>query len=330
VGGQWKAPVSSTGLEDPALVETIGEHDHERLAEDLEMVEGLLHPFDQDAFIEGELTPTFFGCAINNFGLENFLEYFTELAPPPGPLPAKNGDAIPPQDDRFTAFVYKVQANMDPAHRDRMAFIRVATGRFEKNMNVKHARTGKKIKLSFPYRLFGQKREIIEEAYPGDIVGLVNPGIFKVGDLLLSSGSFEMPPFPRFAPELFARVFLLDQMQNKSFRKGMQQLGEEGVIQVFRDPKSGFAAPVLAAVGQLQLEVFRDRMKTEYRSEVKLEPLEFTCSRWLAEPIAQPERYSFKLLHDEDDRPVALFRNEWHLNQVAANEKELTFLEHPP
>ena len=330
VGGQWKAPVRSTGLADPALKEAIGGEDHGRLAEDLEMVEELIHPFEREAFLEGELTPTFFGCAINNFGLENFLAYFTELAPAPGPLPTRKGPAISPEEDRFTAFVYKVQANMDPAHRDRMAFIRVATGKFEKNMNVKHMRTGKKIKLSFPYRLFGQKREIIEEAYPGDIVGLVNPGIFKVGDLLSSSGAFEIRPFPRFAPELFARVFLLDQTQGKSFRKGLAQLGEEGVVQVFQDPRSGLAAPVLAAVGQLQLEVFRDRMKTEYRSEVKLEPLEFTCSRWVKEPVEAPERYSFKLLHDESDRPVALFRNEWHLNQVAANENDLTFLPHPP
>ena len=211
-----------------------------------------------------------------------------------------------------------------------MAFVRVATGRFEKNMSVKHLRTGKKVKLSFPYRLFGQKREIIEEAYPGDIVGLVNPGIFKVGDVLTTGSSFRMRSFPRFAPELFARVTLLDQSQGKSFRKGIVQLGEEGVIQVFRDPKGNNHAPILAAVGQLQLEVFKERMKTEYRSEVKLDVMEYSASRWLGKPIENPERYSFGFLYDEEDFPIALFRNEWHMNQVISTETEMTFLNHPP
>ena len=328
VGGQWKAPVSSTDLDDPALRELLGEEDHDLLCEELEIVEELMHPFEEESFREGELTPVYFGCAINNFGVENFLGHFTEMAPAPGPLPTKEGE-IAPDNDNFTAFVYKVQANMNPAHRDRMAFIRVAAGRFEKNMDVKHVRTSKKIKLSFPYRIFGQKREIIEEAWPGDIVGLVNPGIFKVGDVLTNGKNIELPSFPRFAPELFVRVTLLDMTQNKGFRKGLQQLGEEGVVQVFRDPRRTTAAPVLAAVGQLQLEVFRDRMKAEYRCECNLQPLEFTCSRWIGNELDNPDKYSFTLMYDESDRPVALFRNEWHMNQVAGSDQELKLLPHP-
>ena len=299
------------------------------LREELEMVEGLIHPFDRDAFLDGELTPVYFGCAINNFGLELFLSRFTELAPPPGPLQGVETD-LPPDDPAFSAFIYKVQANMNPSHRDRMAFIRVATGKFEKNMTVKHMRTGKKIKLSFPYRLFGQKREIIEEAWPGDIVGLVNPGIFRVGDVLTTGKDFKVKAFPRFAPELFARVHLLDMSQNKGFRKGLQQLGEEGVVSVLKNSPIGGGIPVLAAVGQLQLEVFRDRMKAEYSCDVRLDTLEYTCSRWVDQEISNPESMGFPVYWDESDQPMALFRNEWHLNQVMSNEPDLKLLPHPP
>jgi len=329
VGGQWKAPVSSSSLDDPALAALLSEDDILRLREDLDVVEELMHPFDGDAFREGEQTPVFFGCALNNFGVELFLSRFTELAPKPGPLPTTVG-RIQPEDETFTAFVYKVQANMNPMHRDRMAFIRVSTGKFEKNMNVKHLRSGRKIKLSFPYRLFGQKREVIEEAFPGDIVGLVNPGLFKVGDVLTTGRSFEMPSFPRFAPELFARVTLIDTSQSKSFRKGLEQLGEEGVVQIFHDPASHARMPVIAAVGQLQLEVFRDRMKAEYRSDVRLDVLEYTASRWIGSPIENPEHVTFALMYDENEHPVALFRNEWHMNQVLQTEQEMVFLTHPP
>ena len=327
-GGQWKAPVATAGLDDSRVRDQMDQADYDLLSEEIEMVEELMHPFDTEAFMEGELTPVFFGCAINNFGLENFLDNFTRLAPPPGPLPTTKGE-IDPDASAFSGFVYKVQANMDRAHRDRMAFIRVATGKFEKNMGVKHLRTGKKVKLSYPYRLFGQKREIIEEAWPGDIVGLVNPGIFKVGDVLTDGKDFVMPPFPRFAPELFGRVFLLDMSMNKSFRKGLDQLGEEGVVQILRDPKSGGGSTVLAAVGQLQLEVFKERMKTEYRCEVRIDVLEFTFSRWLESTPDNPDRYSFRFMYDDMDKPMALFRNEWHYNQVAANEKDLVFMAHP-
>jgi len=328
-GGQWKAPVAAADLADPRLRALVGGEDYDLLREELEMTDGLLHPFEMEAFLEGEMSPVFFGCAINNFGVENFLRRFTELAPPPGGLKTYDGELAVDGAD-FSAFVYKVQANMDPAHRDRMAFIRVATGKFEKNMTVKHLRTGKKVKLSYPYRLFGQKREVIEEAYPGDIVGLVNPGMFKVGDALAGGKSFRMPAFPRFAPELFARVHLVDQSQNKSFRKGLSQLGEEGVVQILRDPKSPVNAPVLAAVGQLQLEVFRDRMKQEYRSEVRIDPLEYAASRWLEGDMDKLDQASFTIMYDEEDAPVALFRNEWHMNQTIQNETEWRFLSHPP
>ena len=327
-GGQWKAPSSSTNLDDPAFAELVSRDDASRLREELELVEELMHPFDHELFEEGEITPVFFGCAINNFGLENFLQKFTELAPPPGPIETDKGD-LPPNGKTFCAFVYKVQANMNPSHRDRMAFIRVAAGRFEKNMNAKHLRSGKKVKLSFPYRLFGQKREIIEEAYPGDIVGLVNPGIFRVGDVLTTGTTYKISAFPRFAPEIFAKVFNLDQSKGKSFRKGIQQLGEEGVVQILQDPKAPHL-PILAAVGELQLQVFKDRMKAEYRCDLKIDRLEYGASRWLAKQPDHPERLPFSIMFDENNLAVALFRNEWHMNQIVATEKELEFLPHPP
>jgi len=328
-GGQWQAPVSCGSLTSPKMKALISPGDHQRITDDMELVDDVLHPFEEESFLEGELTPVFFGCAINNFGIDHFLETFTKLAPPPAPLKTKEGEVQPDQKN-FIAFVYKVQANMDRNHRDRMAFIRVSTGMFEKNMTVRHQRTGKKIKLSYSYRLFGQKREIIEQAFPGDIVGLVNPGIFRVGDTLTTGGSIRMLPFPRFAPELFARVYLLDQSQNKSFRKGIEQLGEEGVVQVFTDKKKTGNLPVLAAVGLLQMEVFKERMKTEYRCDCRLETLEYTSSRWLSEDVDQEEQFSFKVMHDELSRPVALFRNEWHLNQCLTNAHGLEFYQHPP
>ncbi|PIE89975.1 MAG: peptide chain release factor 3 [Acidobacteria bacterium] len=328
-GGQWQAPVSAGSLDSPQMKQLMGDSDHQRILDDMELVEELLHPFDEESFREGELTPVYFGCAINNFGIDHFLENFTRLAPCPAPLKTVDG-VLAPDHKHFSGFVYKLQANMDPNHRDRMAFIRVATGVFEKNMSVKHLRTGKKIKLSYSYRLFGQKREIVEEAYPGDIVGLVNPGLFHVGDLLTTGGAVNLPPFPRFAPELFSRVYLLDQMQNKSFRKGIEQLGEEGVVQVFTDKKKSGNLPVLAAVGTLQLEVFKERMKKEYRCECRLEPLEYTFSRWMSAEVEREELHSFKVMHDELDRPIALFRNEWHMNQCIANAEGLEFFPHPP
>lgn len=328
-GGQWKAPVSSSSLEDPALQQMLSARDYNTLREELEMIDELAHEFDEELFLEGELTPVYFGCAITNFGVEHFLNRFTTKAPPPGPLRTSAGP-LPPTDENFSGFVYKVQANMDPMHRDRVAFIRVATGKFEKDMSVKHLRTGKKVKLSFPYRLLGQKREVIEEAWPGDIVGLVNPGTFKVGDVLSSSREFRMLGFPRFAPELFARVHLLDQTHGKSFRKGVEQLGEEGVVQLLRDPKGTSPMPVLAAVGDLQLEVFRDRMRAEYRCECRLEPLPYNISRWLGSPLANPDYPPFTIMYDELDRPLGLFRNEWHMQQVLAEEEGLILLTHPP
>lgn len=329
VGGQWKAPVACASIQDPALSEIISEQDLELLREEVEMVEGLTPEFDSELFLEGELTPVFFGCAINNFGLENFLKNFTKLAPCPGPLITLDGE-LPPTTPNFSGFIYKVAANMNTAHRDRMAFLRVATGKFEKNISAKHVRTGKKVKLSFPYRLFGQRREIVEEAYPGDIIGLVNPGTFKVGDLLTAGAAVKMPSFPRFAPEIFARVTLVDQMLAKSFRKGVAQLGEEGVIQVLWDPKSHVHTPILGVVGQLQLEVFKERMQAEYRCECRLEMLAYRVSRWIEGKIENPDLMSFSIMYDELERPVALFRNEWHLNQVKEQQESLNFLPHPP
>jgi peptide chain release factor 3 len=328
-GGQWRSPTQLSSLKDPQTLSLLGETDYQLLRDELEMVETLLHPFDEDSFAEGEITPVFFGCAINNFGLDHFLETFTRLAPSPRPLNTLEGP-VNPKDDAFNAFVYKVQANINPAHRDRMAFIRVASGIFEKEMTVRHQRSGKKVKLNYSYRLFGQRRETIDRAYPGDIVGLVNPGIFRVGDVLTTGQSLNMPPFPRFAPEIFALAHLSDQTQAKAFRKGLAQLGEEGVVQVFSDPFAPGNASILAAVGQLQLEVFQERMREEYRCDVRLESLPYTASRWISGPLKGPEFYSFKLLHDEQDRPIALFRNPWHQQQCESKDKELLFSLHPP
>jgi peptide chain release factor 3 len=301
-----RAPVATSGVDDPRLAELVGARLHEQLKEHVAFIEELLPRLDPHQVLAGEITPVFFGSVLTNFGVEPFLRRFLELAPPPGGLDVQGG-RLEPGDDDFAAFVFKLQANMDKQHRDRTAFVRVVSGRFERGMHVHHARTGKQLKLARAHTFFGRERVTAETALPGDVLGLIVPGAFRIGDVLATRPGVALQRFPRFAPESFATVRPRQADKRKAFRKGLDQLADEGVVQVFL-PAQGARDPILGAIGPLQFDVFRHRMREEYGVDVDLEAKPHTLVRWLSEePVPAPR--SALLARDADDAPVALFRS---------------------
>ena len=271
---------------------------------------------------------------MNNFGVELFLQRFIDLAPPP----TARGE-MQPTNPKFSAFVFKIQANMDPAHRDRVAFIRICSGKFNRNMLVRHARLAKDIKLAMPVSFFGQERVVVEDAWPGDIIGLVDTqGSLRIGDTLTEKKDLVFSGVPSFSPEHFASVLILDPMKRKQLQKGLEQLSEEGVVQIYRQRGLGDKDPVLGAVGALQFEVLQHRLMAEYSVDVRIEKLNFTHARWVvskdpAQPL-DPEvferREDSRCLLDRDDHPVLLFRSDWALRYAADNNKTLDFLTTAP
>ncbi len=251
---------------------------YEQASEELELLHEAAVPFDRQAFLEGRQTPVFFGSAINNFGVQEVLDTLVDLAPPPGPKPAIER-TVAPDEPKFTGVVFKVQANMDPAHRDRVAFVRVSSGRFERGMRLKNARTGKEVRANNVVSFLSQRRDLLEEAYAGDIIGIPNHGVLHLGDVLTEGESLQFTGLPFFAPELFQAVEVADPLRTKQLRTGLTQLGEEGAIQVFRPIVGG--ALLLGAVGQLQFEVVAHRLKTEYGVAARLMPSRFSLARWV-------------------------------------------------
>ncbi len=324
-GGKHRAPVQTAGLDDPKLAELVGADLAAALAEAVELIEGALPKFDAEAFLRGEMTPVFFGSAMNNFGVEHFLSHFVELAPPPGPVETDSGMRLPT--DEFAGFIFKLQANMSKAHRDRTAYMRVMSGEFDRGMDVIHGRTGRKLRLSQAHTLFAQDREKVEVAYPGDIVGLVNPGVFQIGDVVSLSGKVTLPSFPRFTPETFASVYLKDVGKRKAFMKGLTQLAEEGVVQVFY-PVDGAREPFLGAVGPLQFEVFQARLEEEYKVEVELSITSYSLVRWIAGEENSMARFA-RTMEDDQGRPVMLFRSRYDLDYTAEQHPEIEFLPLP-
>ena len=274
----------------------------------------------------GELSPVFFGSAMTNFGVRPFLDAFLELAQRPAPRSSSAGE-IAPVAPGFSGFVFKLQANMDPRHRDRVAFVRVCSGKFEKDMTVQHARTGKTIRLSRPQKLFGQDREVVEDAYPGDVIGLNNPGMFAIGDTLYLGPKVEYEGIPCFSPEIFSWLRNPNPSAFKSFRKGVNELREEGAVQILYDTDQSKRDPILAAVGQLQLEVVQYRLENEYGVQTRLEPLGFSVARWVVGGWPALEAvgriFNCKTVRDAWDRPVLLFKNEWNLNQLREDHSDL-------
>jgi peptide chain release factor 3 len=294
--------------------------------EELELLEGAGADLDLELVHGGELSPVFFGSAMTNFGVRPFLDAFLELAQKPIARTSSAG-AIEPVAPGFSGFVFKLQANMDPRHRDRVAFVRVCSGKFEKDMAVQHARTGRTIRLSRPQKLFGQDREVVEDAYPGDVIGLNNPGMFAIGDTLYVGPRLEYEGIPCFSPEIFAWLRNPNPSAFKSFRKGVNELREEGAVQILYDTDESKRDPILAAVGQLQLEVVQYRLENEYGVQTRLEPLGFSVARWVVGGWPELEQvgriFNCKTVRDAWNRPVLLFKNDWNLNQLRDDHPEL-------
>ncbi|HEX6241098.1 MAG TPA: peptide chain release factor 3 [Polyangiales bacterium] len=329
--GTFRAPVAVKSLDDPSLAQLIGDEAAETLRAEIELLEGAGEPYQKDKFLRGQQTPVFFGSALTNFGIEPFLDSFVDLCPRPGPQLA--GDVlVEPTDERFSGFVFKVQANMDPAHRDRIAFLRVCSGKFSSDMEVLHFRLNKTIRLKRPQGFFGQERETIDEAWAGDVIGLFDPGMFRIGDTLSTGGPLSFDSVPRFSPEHFARLRLLDPMKRKQLQKGIEQLAEEGTVQLFTE-KGREKDPILGVVGRLQFEVLTYRLEHEYGAKAEIEQLPFQHARWVDGPTT-PEELTQKRIAmavmDVDGRPVALMRNDWELSVAMRDNPSWKFNETAP
>jgi len=294
--------------------------------EELEVLDEAGASFDKERIYCGELTPVFFGSAMTNFGVRPFLDKFLNLAKKPSSRNSNNGN-IEPTFNEFSGFVFKLQANMDPKHRDRVAFIRVCSGRFEKDMSVKHSRTGKVIRLSRPQKIFGKDREVVDDAYPGDVIGLNNPGMFSIGDTLYTGNHIEYEGIPCFSPEIFSWLRNPNPSAFKNFRKGVNELREEGAVQILYDIDESKRDPILAAVGQLQLEVVKHRLKNEYGVDSILESMPYQIARWVSEGWPSVDKlgrvFNCKIVKDCWNRPVILFKNEWNLNQFLEDQPKL-------
>jgi peptide chain release factor 3 len=350
--GTHRAPVHVSGLDDPRLRELSDATTYRQFREEIELLDAAGEEFDEEKFLKGELTPVYFGSARTNFGVQLFFDSFVKRAPSPAlrshtpsPNPSREGRGSDGTDqsavrspqsaidtEPFSGFVFKIQANMDPQHRDCIAFMRVCSGRFERDMTVNHPRTGKKVRLSRAMRLFAQERTSMEEAYAGDIVGLSNPGLFAIGDTLCEDKSVQFETIPRFPPERFALLRLPDPSKRKSFLKGLEQLQQEGAIQIFYG-RNEARDPVLAVVGELQFEVAVYRLKAEYNVDTIMERLPHTTARWLEGPKEDIDTLlrlsSIRGMEDREGRPVALFEGDWSLRYAEEKFPSITFREMP-
>ena len=306
-------------LGDPRLEEYLEPELYYQLKEELEILDQVGAEFDLEEVHNGKMTPIFFGSAMTNFGVELFLKAFLEYAQQPEAHNSSIG-VIEPTYAEFTGFVFKLQANMDPKHRDRVAFVRVCTGKFEKDMTVQHARTGKTVRLSRPQKLFAQDRESLDEAFPGDVIGLNNPGVFAIGDTIYNGQKLEYEGIPCFSPEIFAYLKNPNPSKFKQFQKGITELREEGAVQVMYSTDEFKRDPILAAVGQLQIEVVQFRLQNEYNVETTIEPLSYSVARWVHggwEALEKAGRiFNAIAVKDSWDRPVLLFKNDWNLRQI--------------
>ena len=350
VGGMYRAPVQVTGLEDPLVREKLDEGTHHRVQEQLELLEIAGVEFDHEAVLAGKLTPVFFGSGVNNFGVQLLLDSFLQYSTAPkgrssmtdeksiasgettseSDAGTENGRFLDPAVPTFSGFIFKIQANMDPIHRDRIAFVRIVSGRFERDMVVYHVQSGRKVRLSSSHKLFGNERETLNEAFPGDIIGLVGHDGFGIGDTLTSEPSIRFDEIPRFTPEVFEFFHNPNTAKFKQFRQGLEQLLLEGVAQAFHLKDTASRVPLLAAVGPLQFEVLQYRLETEYGAETRREPAPFAAVRWLPEGFQADSLESLSLptggrfAFDIDQNPVALFPTEWALNYFSQNNPSLT------
>jgi peptide chain release factor 3 len=329
--GARKAKSTVIALDDPEFVATVGEDAHRLLLSELELLEVAGNAFDLGRFRAGELTPVFFGSAMNNFGVEPFLDHFIDFAPPPSGR-SLGGEMVDPMSSEFTAFVFKIQANMDQKHRDRIAFTRIVSGRFERGMVVKQPRTGREMTLNRSLQFLAQERTEIEEAFAGDILGLWDAGVLRIGDTLAQSSVGEFEGIPRFSPEHFRRARLPDSLKRKQLKKGLDQLSEEGAVQVFFDPKTLERDPILGAVGVLQFEVVAARLQAEYGVTVIFDALPYAIARWVVGDGFDPSTFEqkaygrVKCLVDVEGRALVLFGDEWSMRRTTEEHPALQFI----
>ena len=320
------------GIDDPRLDEALPEFELTKLRDDIEMAKGLCPEFDIDAYLAGNLSPVFFGSAINSFGVRELLKGLAEIAPPPRPQPALlNGQehTVEPGDDKVSGFVFKIQANMDPKHRDRIAFVRLCSGRFKRGLKMHHVRSGKLLNVHNPVLFLAQDRELAEEAWAGDIIGIPNHGNLRIGDSLTEGDTLNFTGIPSFAPELMQKVRPADPMRAKHLGKALQQLAEEGAASVFK-PVLG-ADWVVGAVGQLQFEVMADRIRTEYDVPVHFKATELYTARWMeADDDQEIKKFvdanRAAMAEDHDGVGVFMARNAWHLDTAVKDWPEIRFL----
>ena len=317
--------------DDPALIGEIGQDAYDKLMEEIELLDGASAEFDMDLVTKGQLSPVFFGSALTNFGVETFLQHFLKMTYSPLPRKADIGE-IDPFDEHFSAFVFKIQANMNKAHRDRIAFMRICSGKFTAGMEVTHVQGGnKKIKLSQPQQMMAQERHIVDEAYAGDIIGVFDPGIFSIGDTLTTAKPFQFEGIPTFAPEHFARVRQVDTMKRKQFMKGMQQIAQEGAIQIFQEYNMGMEEVIVGVVGVLQFDVLKYRLENEYNVEIRMDNLPYEHIRWIENEDIDMDRLvgtsDMKKIQDLKGRPLLLFVNSWSVGMVLDRNEGLVLSE---
>jgi peptide chain release factor 3 len=318
--------VRCQGLDDPKLAGLLPAAALAKLREEVAMARGLCPAFERQSYREGHMTPVFFGSALNNFGVRELLQGIAAMAPSPRPQPALP-QAIDPADQKVTAFAFKVQANIDPQHRDRVAFLRICSGRFRRGMKLKHGRSGRVMSIQNPVFFLARERNLAEEAWPGDIIGIPNHGTLRIGDTLFEGEPIRITGIPNFAPEILRRVRLDDPMKSKHLRRALEQLAEEGVTRIFKPMTGGDW--IVGVVGALQLEVLAARIKSEYDLGVRFEGAPYETARWVEGPPAELERFveanRSALAEDHDKAPVYLARNAWDLNTTIRDWPSLRF-----
>ncbi len=321
LGGAGKATFRDLTLDEAAASGDLTEEERKVIEEDLDLLGSAGNPYSHEDFLAGKITPVFFGSALTNFGVEPFFDSFSELAPPPHAYEATSasGDAviIDPVENPFSGYVFKIQANMNPRHRDSMAFLRVCSGSFERDMNVKHHRSGKEIRLSRSYSMVAQDRNTVDQAFPGDIIGVINPGVFAIGDTVSVGGGFNFQPMPQFPPEIVAQIRPTDVLRHKAFDKGISQLAYEGAVQILRSWKQPKNPPLVAAVGKLQFEVLQFRLRDEYGVETAIDFLPYRHSVYV---IGDPHTLALPLgsfvALDAHERLVILLSADWEKKYV--------------
>ncbi|MCC6901299.1 MAG: peptide chain release factor 3, partial [Polyangiaceae bacterium] len=320
-------------LDSPDIAAVLSERELSQLREDIELLDIGGDVVSREKASAGQITPMFFGSAMTNFGVRPFLDAFLELAPAPLGRMTTAG-MIDPSEERFSGFIFKIQANMDPGHRDRVAFLRVVSGRYVKGMSAYLPRLGKEVRLAKPSQFMAAERTAIEDAWPGDVIGLFDPGLYRIGDTLAQKSGFEFQGVPRFSPEHFAIVRSKDPLRRKQVEKGLQQLAEEGTVQIFHQLSMGMKDPIVGVVGALQLEVLEYRVQHEYGASILLDKLPFSHARWVVGPSFDPKSFDWEgnrqTVEDRDGLPLVLFRDEWALQHAEAKHPELKFLAAAP